>query len=115
MEFVKLHKPIFWPHKHIATKVEISHWDQLVAFTGNYSSNKATRLYILLAVQGVLFIPQLLLMILYYQVSFATMAVIVIAFIANIITCMNRPGTRAQISVVAIGVIDLLTMIIFLI
>jgi len=112
METVKIHKPVYWRHKPIAAPKGTGIWGNLAALNNKLSLNRAG---LLLALQCALFLPLPVLTIVYFHAHFSIVAVIFIAFAANIIACMDKPGMRSLTSIFAFCVIDALMLIVFLI
>jgi len=115
METVKVHKSVYWEHKSIAAEKKTSIWNNLIVLNNKLLLNKAALPYFQVAIQCALFLPLVIVIIGYYHSSFSVITVIFIAFFANILACIDKPGARSINTIFAFAVMDLLMLFMFLI
>jgi len=115
MDFVKIHKPVFFEHQPRTASWETRAWERLIFACHTFLLNKKALLAAQLVVQTILFLPLLILTIMYYHAPAGVTAAIFIAFVINVIACLDKPGERFLNSIFAFCLMDVLILFTFLI
>lgn len=95
----------------VIEKVNKTVWQKYLAFPDSQSTNKTVWFLLSLIVQGVFFLPILMVLIFYYNAPVAVVPVTVLLYMGNIVAGMGGYGIRVLLAISIVSIIINLSML----